>query len=43
MLDFTFQNGTKLIFGKNTQETVAQEIKPFSDSDGICSENRFSI
>jgi len=32
MLDFIFQNETKLIFGKNTQEMVGQEIKPFSDS-----------
>jgi len=32
MLDFTFQNGTKLIFGKNTQKMAGVEIKPFSDS-----------
>ncbi len=32
MLDFTFQNETKLIFGKNTQEMAGQEIKPFSNA-----------
>jgi len=32
MLDFTFQNGTKLVFGRNTQRRAGQEIKPFSDS-----------
>jgi len=32
MLDFTFQNETKLIFGNKTQEMVGQEIKPFSNS-----------
>jgi len=32
MLDFIFQNETKIIFGKNTQEIVGKEIKPFSNS-----------
>jgi len=32
MLDFTFLNETKLIFGGKTQEMAGQEIKPFSNS-----------
>jgi len=32
MLDFTFLNETKLIFGSKTQEMAGQEIKPFSNS-----------
>ena len=30
MLDFVFQNATKIIFGKNTELAVGEEVKAFS-------------
>ncbi|MBX9136873.1 MULTISPECIES: iron-containing alcohol dehydrogenase [unclassified Clostridium] len=30
MLNFNYQNGTKLIFGKNTEESIGTEVKKYS-------------
>ena len=30
MLNFNYQNGTKLIFGKNTEECIGTEVKKYS-------------
>lgn len=32
MKDFVFQNATKIIFGKNTEETVGEEVKTYSSN-----------
>ena len=29
MLNFNYQNGTKLIFGKNTEESIGTEVKKY--------------
>ena len=32
MINFTFQNKTKIIFGKNTEEQIGSEVKNFSSN-----------